>query len=175
MNALFCDVPNATENTIELSSRLKFELDDLGYQFPGYAVPDGETMDSFLRKRVVEGVQRRYGPKKQSRPLPMCGEAGVSDRKSRADGLVAQASTDETILHHKTSRSHPTGTDSRGYDPPLFRAANGKAACNVSASLPQTGSGTHLRCAALSRATAQDGDDCRQTSVAPMRTSCGAP
>lgn len=63
MNALFRDVPNATENTIELSSRLKFELDDLGYEFPSYPVPDGETMDSFLRKRVVEGVQRRYGPK----------------------------------------------------------------------------------------------------------------
>jgi error-prone DNA polymerase len=26
-------------------------------------VPDGETMDSFLRKRVAEGVMRRYGPK----------------------------------------------------------------------------------------------------------------
>ena len=46
-----------------LSSRLKFELSDLGYEFPTYPVPDGETMDSFLRKRVVEGVQRRYGSK----------------------------------------------------------------------------------------------------------------
>jgi error-prone DNA polymerase len=63
MNALFRDVPNATENTVELSSRLKFELDDLGYKFPSYPVPDCETMDSFLRKRVTEGVQRRYGPK----------------------------------------------------------------------------------------------------------------
>ena len=34
MNALFRDVPHATENTVELSSRLKFELDDLGYEFP---------------------------------------------------------------------------------------------------------------------------------------------
>jgi error-prone DNA polymerase len=38
-------------------------LDDLGYEFPSYPVPDGETMNSFLRKRVTEGVQRRYGPK----------------------------------------------------------------------------------------------------------------
>jgi error-prone DNA polymerase len=60
---LFCDVPNATDNTVELSSRLKFELNDLGYEFPRYPVPDGETMDSFLRKRVEEGVMRRYGPK----------------------------------------------------------------------------------------------------------------
>lgn len=63
MAALFRDVPGAIENTIDLSSRLGFELNDLGYEFPHYSVPDGETMDSFLRKRVMEGVQRRYGPK----------------------------------------------------------------------------------------------------------------
>jgi error-prone DNA polymerase len=63
MAALFRDIPGAIENTINLSSRLKFELSDLGYEFPQYPVPDGETMDSFLRKRVEEGVQRRYGPK----------------------------------------------------------------------------------------------------------------
>ena len=63
MAALFRDVPGAVENTLELSARLRFELDDLGYEFPRYPVPEGETMDSFLRKRVAEGVMRRYGPK----------------------------------------------------------------------------------------------------------------
>jgi error-prone DNA polymerase len=63
MAALFRDVPGAIENTVALSSRLRFELEDLGYEFPLYPVPDGETMDSFLRKRVAEGVERRYGPK----------------------------------------------------------------------------------------------------------------
>jgi len=63
MAALFRDVPEAIANTTDLSSRLRFELGDLGYEFPHYPVPDGETMDSFLRKRAEEGVQRRYGPK----------------------------------------------------------------------------------------------------------------
>jgi error-prone DNA polymerase len=63
MTTLFCDVPDAIAHTSELSSRLTFQLDDLGYEFPRYPVPDGETMDSFLRKRVAEGVMRRYGPK----------------------------------------------------------------------------------------------------------------
>ena len=63
MTRLFRDVPCATENTIELSSRLQFELSDLGYEFPRYPVPYGETMDSFLQKRVAEGVMRRYAPK----------------------------------------------------------------------------------------------------------------
>ena len=61
MALLFRDVPGAVENTLELSSRLAFELSDLGYEFPRYPVPDGETMASFLRKRVAEGVMRRYG------------------------------------------------------------------------------------------------------------------
>jgi error-prone DNA polymerase len=63
MATLFRDVPNAVRNTVELSARLHFELSDLGYEFPRYPVPDGETMDSFLSKRVAEGVMRRYGPK----------------------------------------------------------------------------------------------------------------
>lgn len=63
MAAIFRDVPCAVAHTIELSSRLKFKLKDLGYKFPRYPVPDGETMDSFLRKRVEEGVQHRYGAK----------------------------------------------------------------------------------------------------------------
>jgi error-prone DNA polymerase len=64
MVALFQDVPGAVENTVDLSSRLRFELSDLGYEFPRYPVPDGETMDTFLRKRVAEGVERRYGHKR---------------------------------------------------------------------------------------------------------------
>ncbi len=63
MTALFRDVRGAIDNTLALSSRLAFELSDLGYEFPRYPVPEGETMMSFLRKRVAEGVARRYGPK----------------------------------------------------------------------------------------------------------------
>ncbi len=60
MLQLFADLPEATANTLELSSRLKFTLNDLGYQFPRYPVPEGETMDSFLRVRTMEGARDRY-------------------------------------------------------------------------------------------------------------------
>jgi len=66
MAALFRDVPGAIGNTLELSSRLEFQLSDLGYEFPRYPVPNGETMDSFLAERVDEGVRRRYGPKQDA-------------------------------------------------------------------------------------------------------------
>jgi error-prone DNA polymerase len=61
MQELFADLPEAIANTSELSSRLKFTLKDLGYQFPKYPVPDGESMMSFLRERTREGFQQRYG------------------------------------------------------------------------------------------------------------------
>ena len=57
---LFADLPEAIAQTRELSSRLDFTLQDLGYEFPKYPVPDGETMDSFLRKRTYEGARWRY-------------------------------------------------------------------------------------------------------------------
>ena len=64
MAKLFHDLPEALLNTHLLSQRLAFKLDDLGYEFPRYPVPESDTMDSFLRKRVAEGLRRRYGPKK---------------------------------------------------------------------------------------------------------------
>ena len=60
MEKIFADLPEAIANTIELSSRLEFTLEDLGYEFPKYPVPDGETMTSFLRKRTEEGGRWRY-------------------------------------------------------------------------------------------------------------------
>src|SRR5271165_1205535 len=60
MLRLFADLPEAIENTVELSSRLGFTLNDLGYKFPAYPVPQGETMSSFLRERTFEGTRERY-------------------------------------------------------------------------------------------------------------------
>jgi len=62
MSRLFADLPEAIANTRELSNRLQFTLADLGYQFPRYPVPPGETMNSFLRKRAQEGARNRYYP-----------------------------------------------------------------------------------------------------------------
>ena len=45
-----------------MSQRLDFTLADLGYEFPRYPVPPGETINSFLRKRTDEGARRRYRP-----------------------------------------------------------------------------------------------------------------
>jgi error-prone DNA polymerase len=62
MARLFQDLPDAIAHTEELSSRLEFTLEELGYEFPRYPTPEGESMDSFLQKRTWEGAQCRYQP-----------------------------------------------------------------------------------------------------------------
>ncbi|MGC2260968.1 MAG: error-prone DNA polymerase [Candidatus Sulfotelmatobacter sp.] len=61
MQQLFADLPQAIHNTVELSSRLEFTLNDLGYEFPRYPVPEGETMNSLLRDHAWLGFRDRYG------------------------------------------------------------------------------------------------------------------
>ncbi len=60
MKALFRDRPEALTNTLRLAERLQFSLENIGYHFPDYPVPDGHSMDSFLRTIVLFGAQQRY-------------------------------------------------------------------------------------------------------------------
>ncbi|HXJ38895.1 MAG TPA: DNA polymerase III subunit alpha, partial [Bryobacteraceae bacterium] len=62
MADLFRDLPEAIANTQVISSRLDFTLRDLGYEFPRYPLPPGETVSSFLWKRTDEGARGRYQP-----------------------------------------------------------------------------------------------------------------
>jgi error-prone DNA polymerase len=48
MAALFADRPDLLRNAEALAERLSFTLEDLGYRFPDYPVPEGETQFSFL-------------------------------------------------------------------------------------------------------------------------------
>jgi len=65
MAALFADLPEAIANTCELSSRLSYTMKDLGYQFPVYRTPDGESQMEFLRARASEGALHRYGARNE--------------------------------------------------------------------------------------------------------------
>ncbi|HEY0370126.1 MAG TPA: PHP domain-containing protein, partial [Chthoniobacterales bacterium] len=60
MRALFWDLPEAITNTERLADRLTFSLENIGYEFPEFPVPDGQTMDSFLREQVWLGARDRY-------------------------------------------------------------------------------------------------------------------
>jgi error-prone DNA polymerase len=60
MQRLFAHCPEAVSNSVHLANSLTFTLADLGYAFPEYAVPPGETMESFLRTVTLAGARARY-------------------------------------------------------------------------------------------------------------------
>jgi error-prone DNA polymerase len=62
MARLFADRPEAVRESLALAERLEFTMKDLGYRFPKYPVPPGETEISFLRKIAEVGARDRYRP-----------------------------------------------------------------------------------------------------------------
>jgi error-prone DNA polymerase len=62
MAHLFADRPDALAGTAALAERLEYTMADLGYRFPAYPVPDGETETSFLRSLTEAGARDRYRP-----------------------------------------------------------------------------------------------------------------
>ena len=62
MAELFSDLPEAIAGTQALAERLEYTMADLGYRFPIYPVPPGETAASFLRHMTDVGARDRYRP-----------------------------------------------------------------------------------------------------------------
>ena len=60
MARIFADLPEAIANTESLSSRLQFTLNDLGYQFPKYPVPEWRNAD---------GISSRAHARRDDSPL----------------------------------------------------------------------------------------------------------
>jgi error-prone DNA polymerase len=61
MAAAFRDLPEAVAAGGELALRLAFTLKDLGYRFPDFPRPPGESAQAHLRDLVARGVTARYG------------------------------------------------------------------------------------------------------------------
>ncbi|HKB70024.1 MAG TPA: error-prone DNA polymerase [Thermoanaerobaculia bacterium] len=62
MSRLFADRPDAVSASAELAASLDFTLADLGYRFPRYPVPAGETPSSYLRRVTWDGARARFRP-----------------------------------------------------------------------------------------------------------------
>src|SRR5882762_8813602 len=61
MYQLFADLPHAVANSAAIAAGIDFTLENLGYQFPHFPVPPGETMDSHLEAVTWQGARKRYG------------------------------------------------------------------------------------------------------------------
>ncbi len=59
MAALFADIPEALENTVELARRCNVELEFGTYYLPDFPVPDGHDLGSYIRELSHEGLKQR--------------------------------------------------------------------------------------------------------------------
>ena len=59
MIALFSDIPEAIENSLEIAKRCSVEVPLGTYYLPDYPVPEGMTMDRFFRERSAQGLEKR--------------------------------------------------------------------------------------------------------------------
>ena len=80
MTALFADLPEAITNTTELASRLQFTLKDLGYKFPMYPTPNGESQMEYLRQRTLEGMVHRHGTQNDRAQLQIQRELSIIEK-----------------------------------------------------------------------------------------------
>ncbi len=62
MATLFRDLPAALAHSVDLSQQLDFTLADLGYRFPEYPLPAGETPASYLRHITWNAAAARFRP-----------------------------------------------------------------------------------------------------------------
>jgi error-prone DNA polymerase len=59
MQVLFRDLPEALANSVRLEARLDFTLQNLGYQFPTFSTPHGESMDDYLREQTFAAARAK--------------------------------------------------------------------------------------------------------------------
>ncbi|GLQ97141.1 DNA polymerase III subunit alpha [Dyella mobilis] len=59
MAALFADIPEALENTLELAKRCNLELSFGTYYLPNFPVPEGHDLASYIREIAREGLKER--------------------------------------------------------------------------------------------------------------------
>ena len=84
MAGLFRDLSEAIRNTKDLAARLEFTLENLGYEFPDYPVPLGETMMSYLCKITDQGARERYRPYHERARRQIEHELGVIEKLNLA-------------------------------------------------------------------------------------------
>lgn len=81
MAALFEDLPEALENTVEIAKRCNLDLTLGAYHPPDYPAENGESLDVLLRRVATEGLHARLGA-----PL----DAAYAERLDHELGIIEQ-------------------------------------------------------------------------------------
>jgi DNA polymerase-3 subunit alpha len=65
MSRLFSEVPESISNTLLIADRCNIDLGFKGYHLPHFEVPEGFTPQTYLLKLCEDGLERRYGDRKE--------------------------------------------------------------------------------------------------------------
>jgi DNA polymerase-3 subunit alpha len=69
MSRLFAEVPESLSNTLLIAERCNVDLSFKGYHLPDFPVPEGFTVESYLRHLCEEGARKRYGEQATSQKV----------------------------------------------------------------------------------------------------------
>jgi len=58
MIELFSDIPSAIENTVKIAQRCNFEMRMGEYFLPDFPVPEGQTIEQFLKSETEQGLNK---------------------------------------------------------------------------------------------------------------------
>jgi DNA polymerase-3 subunit alpha len=90
MQSLLGEIPGALENTLWVAERCNVDMTFRDYHLPEFAVPDGHTPTSYLRKLTEEGLRKRYGARAD--------EKEVRDRLDYELGIISKMGFDAYFL-----------------------------------------------------------------------------
>ncbi len=60
MLRIFADLPEACANTVKIAEQCQVSMEFGKYLLPPFPVPEGQTVDEYLREVCLDGVQSRY-------------------------------------------------------------------------------------------------------------------
>lgn len=87
---LFTGVPGAISNTLLIAERCELDLSFKGYRLPEFEAPPGYTADTYLRHLCEDGLERRYGERKN--------DSDVLQRLDYELGIIHQMGFDTYFL-----------------------------------------------------------------------------
>src|SRR5206468_9582560 len=61
MNALFDEVPDAVQNTLEVAEKCNLEIEFGKLHYPVFHPPEHFTREGYLRQLLAQGLRKRYG------------------------------------------------------------------------------------------------------------------
>ena len=172
MVTLFADTPRAVSAAAELAGRLDFTLSDLGYRFPDYPLPPGETPSSYLRQVTWNEARARYRPLTARTQAQLARELDLIEKLDLAGYFLIVWD----IVQFCRARGHPgpgprLGRQQRGLLRPVHhRGGPGEDGAPVRA-LPLRGAGRvagHRSRPALGR-PAREGHPARLPALRPPR------